>query len=273
MHPTACVSDPDLSPACRVRGQPLTRLPEDLYIPPDALEVFLESFEGPLDLLLYLIRKQNLDILEIPIAEVTRQYMAYIEVMQALRLELAGEYLVMAALLAEIKSRLLLPQSPSADVDEEDPRLALIRQLQEYERFKQAAERLDALPRQDRDFFHAQTQRGGVAPPLPLAPPTLPVLLNALVEVLHRLQLHSHHTVPAEVLSVRRQMARILECLEHGQYSEFVTLLVQEEGRLGVVVVFLALLELSKAGIIEWGQTEAFGTIQVRRRQPEMAAE
>ena len=189
---TAAVEMPDQGGAteadwaCRVNGAPLGELPADLYIPPDALEVFLESFEGPLDLLLYLIRRQNLDILAIPIAEITRQYTAYIEVMQALRLELAGEYLVMAALLAEIKSRMLLPRPSAASEDsDEDPRLALIRQLQEYERFKKAAERLDAMPRIDRDVFHAQASRDALAAPPPPAP-ELEELLEALVEYQHR---------------------------------------------------------------------------------------
>ncbi len=253
--------------SCRVHGSPLGELPADLYIPPDALEVFLESFEGPLDLLLYLIRRQNLDILSIPIAEITRQYMAYIDVMQALRLELAGEYLVMAALLAEIKSRMLLPRPPAATDEEDDPRLALIRQLQEYERFKAAAERLDAMPRLERDVFHAHAARDALlAPPAPA--PALEELLDALVGVLRRASLRAHHQISAEALSVRERMARILETLEHEVFVDFVNLLTVEEGRPGVVVAFLAVLELSKAGLLEWGQGEAFGPIQVRRRAP-----
>jgi segregation and condensation protein A len=252
--------------SCRVNGSPLGELPADLYIPPDALEIFLESFEGPLDLLLYLIRRQNLDILSIPIAEITRQYMAYIDVMQALRLELAGEYLVMAALLAEIKSRMLLPRpAGSGDDTEEDPRLALIRQLQEYERFKAAAERLDDMPRLERDVFHAHASRDGLsAPPAPA--PALEDLLDALVGVLRRASLTAHHQISAEALSVRERMARILETLEHEEFVDFVSLLVVTEGRAGVVVAFLAVLELSKGGLLEWGQGEPFGPIQVRRR-------
>jgi segregation and condensation protein A len=251
---------------CRVNGSPLGELPADLYIPPDALEVFLESFEGPLDLLLYLIRRQNLDILSIPIAEITRQYMAYIDVMQALRLELAGEYLVMAALLAEIKSRMLLPRPAGSGEDaEDDPRLALIRQLQEYERFKAAAERLDEIPRLERDVFHAHASRDGLsAPPAPA--PALDELLDALVGVLQRASLTAHHQISAEALSVRERMARILETLEHEEFVDFVSLLVVTEGRPGVVVAFLAVLELSKGGLLEWGQGEPFGPIQVRRR-------
>jgi segregation and condensation protein A len=258
--------------ACRVNGSPLGELPADLYIPPDALEVFLESFEGPLDLLLYLIRRQNLDILAIPIAEITRQYMAYIEVMQALRLELAGEYLVMAALLAEIKSRMLLPRPAAADEDsDEDPRLALIRQLQEYERFKAAAERLDAIPRIDRDVFHAQASRDALAAPPPPAP-ELEELLDALVGVLRRASLRSHHQITAEALSVRERMARILGALDHDAFIDFTSLLAEGEGRPGVVVSFLAVLELSKAGLLDWGQGEPYGPIQVRRRRTEEAA-
>ena len=252
--------------SCRVNGSPLGQMPADLYIPPDALEVFLESFEGPLDLLLYLIRRQNLDILSIPIAEITRQYMAYIEVMQALRLELAGEYLVMAALLAEIKSRMLLPRpAGSPDDDEEDPRLALIRQLQEYERFKAAAERIDDMPRLERDVFHAHASRDALAGP-PAPAPALEDLIEALVGVLRRASLSAHHQISAEALSVRERMTRILETLEHENFVDFVSLLVVNEGRPGVVVAFLAVLELSKGGLLEWGQGEAFGPIQVRRR-------
>lgn len=252
--------------SCRVNGSPMGDMPADLYIPPDALEVFLESFEGPLDLLLYLIRRQNLDILSIPIAEITRQYMAYIEVMQALRLELAGEYLVMAALLAEIKSRMLLPRpAGSAEDDEEDPRLALIRQLQEYERFKAAAERIDDIPRLERDVYHAHASRDALAGPPPPAP-ALEDLIDALVGVLRRANLSAHHQISAEALSVRERMTRILETLEHEDFVDFVSLLVVSEGRPGVVVAFLAVLELSKGGLLEWGQGEAFGPIQVRRR-------
>jgi len=252
--------------SCRVNGSPMGDMPADLYIPPDALEVFLESFEGPLDLLLYLIRRQNLDILSIPIAEITRQYMTYIDVMQALRLELAGEYLVMAALLAEIKSRMLLPRpAGSAEDDEEDPRLALIRQLQEYERFKTAAERIDDIPRLERDVFHAHASRDALAGP-PAPAPALDDLIEALVGVLRRASLSAHHQISAEALSVRERMTRILETLEHEEFVDFVSLLVVSEGRPGVVVAFLAVLELSKGGLLEWGQGEAFGPIQVRRR-------
>lgn len=250
--------------ACRVHGDALTELPADLYIPPDALEIFLESFEGPLDLLLYLIRKQNLDILTIPIAEITRQYMAYIEVMRALRLELAGEYLVMAAMLAEIKSRMLLPRPSAVETEEEDPRSALIRQLLEYERFKTAAERLDAMPRHERDLFAVQVDCKEL-PAQPIPAPELGDLLMALTGVLRRSSLMAQHRIASETLSVREFMARILERLSDLHFVPFVTLLSLQEGRAGVVAAFLAILELSKAGMLEWGQSEAFGVIHVRR--------
>ncbi|WP_018863825.1 ScpA family protein [Thioalkalivibrio sp. ARh3] len=250
----------------RVHGEPVAELPADLYIPPDALEVFLESFEGPLDLLLYLIRRQNLDILAIPIAEITRQYMAYIEVMRALRLELAGEYLVMAALLAEIKSRMLLPRPVEADADEDtDPRMALIRQLQEYEQFKTAAERLDEIPRMDRDVYAAGASVEALEGPPPPAP-TMDELMEALAAVMHRASLSAHHHISTEQLSVRERMSSILEVLHTERFTDFVTLLLASEGRQGVVVSFLAVLELTKSGLVEWGQSEPYSPIRLRRR-------
>ncbi|WP_019624532.1 segregation and condensation protein A [Thioalkalivibrio thiocyanoxidans] len=250
----------------RVHGEPVAELPADLYIPPDALEVFLESFEGPLDLLLYLIRRQNLDILAIPIAEITRQYMAYIEVMRALRLELAGEYLVMAALLAEIKSRMLLPRPVEAAADEDtDPRMALIRQLQEYEQFKTAAERLDELPRMDRDVYAAGASVEALEGPPPPAP-TMDELMEALAAVMHRASLSAHHHISTEQLSVRERMSSILEVLHPERFTDFVTLLLASEGRQGVVVSFLAVLELTKSGLVEWGQSEPYSPIRLRRR-------
>ncbi|WP_024326364.1 ScpA family protein [Thioalkalivibrio sp. AKL19] len=250
----------------RVHGEPVAELPADLYIPPDALEVFLDSFEGPLDLLLYLIRRQNLDILAIPIAEITRQYMAYIEVMRALRLELAGEYLVMAALLAEIKSRMLLPRPKEAEAeDDSDPRMALIRQLQEYEQFKTAAERLDALPRMDRDVFAAGASIEALEGPAPPAP-TMDELMEALAAVMHRASLMAHHHVSTEQLSVRERMSSILDSLHPERFTDFVALLMAAEGRQGVVVSFLAVLELTKAGLVEWGQSEPYSPIRLRRR-------
>ncbi|MCB1633585.1 MAG: segregation/condensation protein A [Xanthomonadales bacterium] len=238
-------------PLALVRGQPFFDLPQDLYIPPDALEVILESFEGPLDLLLYLIRRQNLDILDIPVARVAQQYIGYVELMQELRLDLAAEYLVMAAILAEIKSRLLLPRSSEAEQDEEDPRAELVRRLQEYERFKKAAEDLDALPRMDRDLF-------GVAADFPdrqriEIPPEVDLreLLLAFKDVLRRSDLTAEHFVRREPLSIRQRMGEILHALGDGQFHRFEEICQPEQGRRGVVVSFMALLELVKAALLE----------------------
>ncbi len=248
----------------RVRGEPVTQLPQDLYIPPDALEVFLEAFEGPLDLLLYLIRRQNLNILDIPIAEITRQYMQYVELMREMRLELAAEYLVMAAVLAEIKSRMLLPRPPAVEEEEADPRAELVRRLQEYERFKQAAEDLDELPRIARDIFPAvaaapeyRTER---------QPPevSLRELLAAFAGVMERVRMHSHHQIREEALSVRQRMADTLASLSGDRFVAFTGLFTPEEGRAGVVVTFLAVLELLKEGLVELVQTEPYAPIHVR---------
>ncbi len=252
-------------PLAVVRGEPFTKVPQDLYIPPDALEVFLEAFEGPLDLLLYLIKRQNLDILDIPICEITTQYMEYVELMKGLRLELAAEYLVMAAMLAEIKSRMLLPK-PRVDEEEDDPRADLIRRLQEYEQFKQAAEDLDALPRMHRDIFQASAlvpdlKRVKASPDV-----SLPELLMALKDVLHRAEMFSHHQIEREPLSVRERMSRILQALPAGRFVDFVALFEASEGRMGVVVTFLAIMELAKEKLIELVQTENFGPIHVRSR-------
>lgn len=251
-------------PFAIVQGEPITALPRDLYIPPDALEVFLEAFEGPLDLLLYLIRRQNLDILDIPIAEITRQYMEYIEFMQELRLELAAEYLLMAAMLAEIKSRMLLPRPPLEEGEEQDPRAELVRRLQEYERYKQAAEDIDALPRVGRDVFTAAA--GGMERKVVRLVPevTMKELLLAFKEALHRAELFSHHHVPAEPLSVRQRMSEILAGLQNHEFREFTSLFTPQEGRRGAVVTFLALLELIKQTLIELVQAEPFGPIHVR---------
>nr|WP_245546482.1 segregation/condensation protein A [Frateuria aurantia] len=240
-------------------------MPRDLYIPPDALEVVLESFEGPLDLLLYLIRKQNLDILDIPIADITRQYMGYIEMMHELmRLELASEYLLMAAILAEIKSRLLLPRPPVEEGLEEDPRAELVRRLQEYERFKQAAEQLDRQPRLERDtaVAHADSSSGTVT----RLPPSLAMdeLLLALRQVLGRAELFSHHAIRREALSVRQRMAELLKALQSGQPQRFEHLFQPVEGRLGVVVTLLAVLELAKESLIEIVQEAPLSVIHVR---------
>lgn len=239
-------------PLAVVHGQPVLQMPQDLYIPPDALEVILEAFEGPLDLLLYLIRRQNLDILDIPIAEITRQYMEYIDMMHELRLELAAEYLVMAAILAEVKSRLLLPRPPSDGEDEgEDPRAELVRRLQEYERFKRAAEDLDALPRQERDFALVQVDVDDHD--VPREPPLVDMreLLLALKDVLHRAELYGHHEVLREPLSVRQRMGDLLKALGDGAFHRFESLFGRDEGRLGVVVSFLAILELAKEQLVE----------------------
>jgi segregation and condensation protein A len=251
-------------PLAIVQGQPLASLPKDLYIPPDALEVILEAFEGPLDLLLYLIRKENLDILNIPIAEITRQYTDYIEFMQNMRLELAGEYLVMSAMLAEIKSRMLLPRPAGSEEDEDDPRAELVRRLQEYERFKQAAEDLDALPQLGRDVFQTMAERGEDKW-LRLPPEVdLQDLIAAFQEVMKRASMFAHHHVQMESLSVRERMSSVLNAVQSHRYTRFVDLFTLEEGRMGVVVTFLAVLELTRESLIELTQSEPFAPIHVR---------
>ena len=252
-------------PFAIVNGEPVTQMPKDLYIPPQAMEVFLEAFEGPLDLLLYLIRRQNLNILDIPLAEITRQYMKYIEVMTELQLELAGEYMVMAATLAEIKSRMLLPR-PKVDPEgnEEDPRAELVRRLQEYERFKRAAESIDALPRLERDVWttSADLKDRKVVRLLPTV--TLQEMLIAFKDVVVRSEMFAHHHIQRERLSVRERMGDILTTLEHASFVEFIRLFRLEEGRMGVTVTFMALLELVREGLIEIVQAEAFAPIHVR---------
>ena len=248
-----------------VEGEVVTELPKDLYIPPAALEVFLETFEGPLDLLLYLIRRQNLDILEIRVAEITEQYMTYIELMNALRLELAGEYLVMAAMLAEIKSRMLLPRPASVVDDEEDPRAELIRRLQEYERFKSAAESIDELPRQDRDFQLARAERPELVREVAHPDVELKDLLLALSGVLKRAELYREHEVAFEPLTVRERMTGVLARIrENTEFLDFVHLFEPAEGRLGCVVTFLAILELVREQLLELVQNEPFAPIYVR---------
>lgn len=260
-------------PLAMVRGQPVLQIPQDLYIPPDALEVILEAFEGPLDLLLYLIRRQNLDVLDIPVAEITRQYMEYIEVMHQMRLELAAEYLVMAAILAEIKSRMLLPRPPEEEGVEEDPRAELVRRLQEYERFKQAAGNMDALPRVERDISLAQAyvadRRVIQVPP----PVELREMLLALHEVLRRAELSGHHEVEREPLSVRQRMGDVLRKLGDGAFHRFETLFDSAEGRLGVVVTFLSLLELAKDRLIEIMQEAPLAAIYLKARAVAQAAD
>jgi segregation and condensation protein A len=252
-------------PLAIVRGEPILQMPQDLYIPPDALEVILEAFEGPLDLLLYLIRRQNLDILDIPIAEITRQYMEYIDMMRdVMRLELAAEYLLMAAILAEIKSRLLLPRPPTEEGLEEDPRAELVRRLQEYERFKKAAEDIDALPRMERDTVAVQAdvgERNVIKLPPPL---DLKEMLLALKDVLHRAELFGHHAIKREALSVRQRMGELLSRLDGDQFHRFESLFDITEGRLGVVVTFLAMLELAKEFLINIVQEEPLGPIYVK---------
>ncbi|MBE8717597.1 segregation and condensation protein A [Cellvibrio polysaccharolyticus] len=253
-------------PFAVVHGKAYTQLPQDLYIPPDALEVFLEAFEGPLDLLLYLIRRQNIDILDINVSEITSQYMAYVELMEAHQFELAAEYLVMAAMLAEIKSRMLLPRSSAEEEEDDDPRASLIRRLQEYERFKQAAEDLDELPRMTRNIFQASA----VAPDRALTRPEpdveLQELLLALSEVLRRADMFESHHVSKEKLSTRERMAQVLDKLAHNTFVPFVSLFTLEEGRLGVVVTFLAVMELIKESLVEIVQSEDFGPIHVKAR-------
>ena len=255
-------------PFAIVNGEPVTQMPRDLYIPPQALEVFLEAFEGPLDLLLYLIRRQNLDVLDVPIAEITRQYMRYIELMQDLQLELAGEYLVMAATLAEIKSRMLLPRSASAAGDEEDPRAELVRRLQEYERFKRAASDVDQLVRLERDVYQASAELRDRPLARVLPQVTLREMLLAFREVATRSQMFAHLHVQREPLSVRERMSNVLAALEQGEFVEFIQLFSAEEGRTGVTVTFVAILELLREGLVDIVQTEALAPLHVRRAAP-----
>jgi segregation and condensation protein A len=251
-------------PFAIVQGEPLSTPPTDLYIPPDALEVILDAFEGPLDLLLYLIKRQNLDILDIPIAPVTRQYIEYIDMMESMRLELAAEYLVMAAVLAEVKSRLLLPRPVEGD-EEEDPRADLVRRLQEYEQFKQAAEDLDQLPRLYRDNWPVEAALPPMENEKPLPDIEMRELLIALKDVIQRSEIYTNHRIEREPLSVRERMTGVLDRLRSaGQgFVEFKTLFTPEEGRLGVVVCFLAILELLKGHMIDLAQAESFAPIYV----------
>ncbi|MEE3170669.1 MAG: ScpA family protein [Pseudomonadota bacterium] len=266
VRPEAGEPASDQAPLALVSGKPVVDLPKDLYIPPDALAVFLEAFEGPLDLLLYLIRRQNMNILDIDVSEITRQYMDYIGAVEAMRFELAAEYLVMAATLAEIKSRMLLPRQESDDEEEIDPRAELIRRLQQYERFKQAAEDIDELPRMERDTFAGSA----ALPKMPSSQPhpdvDLRELLLALQGVLKRADLFTSHHVEREKLSTRERMSAILSVLQDDRFVSFESLFTPEEGRLGVVVTFLATLELVKEQLIEVVQAEVLGPIHVRAR-------
>ncbi len=244
-------------PLAMVRGQPVLQIPQDLYIPPDALAVILDAFEGPLDLLLYLIRRQNLEILDIPVAEITRQYVDYIGAMHEMRFELAADYLVMAAILAEIKSRMLLPRATLDDAEEGDPRAELVRRLQEYERFRQAAEDLDSLPRQERDTSPASAfvpDRAEVRLPPPV---DIRDMLLALHDVLKRAELFTQHAIKRDALSVRQRMGELLERMADGAFHRFESLFSPEEGRLGVVVTFLSLLELAKERLLDIVQEQA----------------
>ncbi len=253
-------------PFAMVYGQAVLQMPVDLYIPPDALEVFLEAFEGPLDLLLYLIRKQNIDILDIPVAEITKQYMGYVELMKTVRLELAAEYLVMAAMLAEIKSRMLLPRSAEAPEEEDDPRAELIRRLQEYERFKAAAEGIDQLSRVGRDVSVPKLDAPEARVRKLLPDVSLDELLMSMAEVLRRGDMFESHQVSREALSTRERMSDVLERLKGGGFVPFAELFTAEEGRLGVVVTFMAVLELVKESLVELVQNEPFAVIHVRAR-------
>jgi segregation and condensation protein A len=253
-------------PFAIVQGKAVTEIPQDLYIPPDALEVFLEAFEGPLDLLLYLIRRQNIDILEINVANITEQYMQYVDMMDAMQFELAAEYLLMAAMLAEIKSRMLLPRSSENEEEEEDPRAQLIRRLQEYERFKKAAEDINEIPRMGRDIYQGSAQLPDFDKTRPEPVVEMKELLLALGDVLRRADMFESHHVTKEKLSTRERMSQILAQLSDSQFTPFVALFTVEEGRLGVVVTFLAVMELIKEALVEIVQTEDFGPIHVKAR-------
>ena len=238
-----------------VQGEPLLEPPKDLYIPPDALEVFLEAFEGPLDLLLYLIRKQNLNILDIPIADITRQYIEYIALMKN-----------MAAMLAEIKSRMLLPRPRHEEEEEGDPRAELVRRLQEYERFKQAAVDIDELPRMERDLHQVEVVVPHKQSEHPLPDVDLKELLFAFHEVMRRADLFSSHQIEREVLSVRERMSNVLASVRSTEFTPFTELFEMVEGRMGVVVTFMAILELLKETLIELVQVDSFGVIHVKAR-------
>lgn len=254
-------------PLAFVRGEAVIERPEDLYIPPDALEVLLDAFEGPLDFLLYLIRRHKFDIVDLPVNEITLQYMEYIDLMQGLNFELAAEYLVMAAMLAEIKSRLLLPRHTDTQEEEQDPRAELIRRLQEYEVFKQAATELDVLPREERDFFPAVAELAENFAPLVILPDvSMQELLVALKDIMKRAKDFQHHQIKREHLSTRERMSRILDLLQHHEgYLDFSACFDVTEGREGVVVTFLAMLELTKEKLVEIIQVEAYGPIHVRQ--------
>lgn len=251
-------------PFAVVAGEPVTTLPQDLYIPPYALQVFLEAFEGPLDLLLYLIRRQNIDILDIPIAEITKQYVQYIELMHELQLELAGEYLLMAAMLAEIKSRMLLPRPEAVEEEEDDPRAELVRRLQEYERYKKAAEDISDLPRLERDVHVASADAPDRKVVTKLPDVTLKELLLAFHDVLKRAEMFSNLHLQREPLSVRQRMSEILSRIKGGSFTGFAELFDPEEGRMGVAVTFIALLELLRESVVEVVQSDEYAPLHIR---------
>jgi len=256
--------DADLPVLALIHGEPLRRIPNDLYIPPDALEVLLDTFEGPLDLLLYLIRKQNFDILDIPMAKVTAQYLAYVDEIRARNLELAAEYLLMAAMLIDIKSRMLLPvKKADSDEEVEDPRAELARRLLEYERIKYGAAQIDALPTLGRDFVRAQVHLDHTAE-IRLPDVSADDLRAAWAEVLRRAKLVQHHQVQRESLSVREHMSEILRKLQNLRFAEFHELFDLEQGTTGVVVTFVAMLELARESLLQITQAEAFAPIYVR---------
>lgn len=250
-------------PFALIQGEPLTVVPQDLYIPPDALEVILEAFEGPLDLLLYLIKRQNINILDIPLEETTRQYMQYIELMQNLKIELASEYLLMAAMLAEIKSRMLLPR-PAESEDEDDPRAELIRRLQEYERFKTAAQDLDELPRVSREIYLTDIELPEIHQDKPMPQVDLRDILFAFKDAMARADMYSHHHIQREALSVRERMSSVLSAIKSDGFTDYTSLFTIEEGRRGVVVTLLAILELVKEQLIDLVQSEAFAPIHLK---------
>ena len=250
-------------PFALILGEPLTVIPQDLYIPPNALEVILEAFEGPLDLLLYLIKRQNIDILEIPLEETTRQYMQYIELMQNLKIELAAEYLLMAAMLAEIKSRMLLPR-PAESEEEDDPRAELVRRLQEYERFKTAAQNIDEMPRVNREIYLTDVELPELHQDKPLPEVDLRDILFAFKDAMARSEMYSHHHIQREALSVRERMSTVLAALSAEGFTDYTSLFTIEEGRRGVVVTLLAILELVKEQLIDLVQSEAFAPIHLK---------
>jgi segregation and condensation protein A len=253
-------------PFAFVDGEAMTEVPKDLYIPPDALEIFLEAFEGPLDFLLYLIKRQNIDILQINVADITDQYMSYVDLMQSSQFELAAEYMVMAAMLAEIKSRILLPRQEEEEIEEDDPRMQLIRRLQQYERFKKAAEDVDEMPRMERDIHRASAALPAIERIAPDPDVDLREILVTLAQVLKRADMFESHQIQRETLSTREKMSEILVRINKDKFVPLVSLLLRSEGRLGVVVTFLAIMELIKDSLIDIVQSEPFGPIHIKSR-------